>query len=96
MSFNTVKSKIVLISAVMLIILSILLSFFAYLYLQNGKSLLLKGFSYHISNFAQKINKDIIRIEDNAKDLALQGAMFNKIDKNKNVALFTTINIFNN
>ena len=96
MSFNTIKSKIILISALMLITLSILLSFFAYLYLQNGKTLLLKGFSYHISTFAEKINKDIIRIEDNAKDLALQGEMFNQIDKNRNMALFTTINIFNN
>ena len=96
MSFNTVKSKIILISALMLIILSILLSFFAFLYLENGKTLILKGFSFHISNFAERINKDIIRIEDNAKDLALQGEMFNHIDKNRDVALFTTINIFNN
>ncbi len=96
MYFNTVKSKIILISALMLVTLSLLLSFFAYLYLQNGKTLLLRGFSYHISNFAQKINKDIIRIEDNAKDLALQGSMFNKIDKNKQMALYTSINIFNN
>lgn len=96
MSFNTVKSKIILISALMLITLSILFGFFAYIYMQNGKSLLLKGFSFHISNFAEKINKDILRIEDNAKDLALQGKMFYLIDKNKNMALSTTINIFNN
>ena len=96
MSFDTIKSKIILISALVLITLSMLLSFFAYLYLQNGKSLILKGFSFRISNFAEKINKDIIRIEDNAKDLALQGEMFNQIDKNKNMALLTTINIFKN
>ena len=71
MSFNTVKSKIILISALMLITLSLLLSFFSYIYLQNGKKLILEGFSFHISNFAEKINKDIIRIENNAKDLAL-------------------------
>lgn len=96
MLFNTVKSKIILISALMLIMLSILLSAFAYLYLQSGKTLLLKGYSHYISNFAEKINKDIIRIEDNAKDLALQGEMFNHIDKDRNMALFTTINIFKN
>ena len=96
MSFNTVKSKIILTSALMLITLSLLLSFFAYVYLQNGKSLILEAFSYHISNFAEKINKDIIRIENNAKDLALQGEMFYKIDKNRKMALFTTINIFKN
>ena len=96
MSFNTVKSKIILISALMLIALSILLGFFAFIYLENGKSILLKGFSFHISNFAERINKDIIRMEDNAKDLALQGKMFYQIDKNRNMALFTTINIFNN
>ena len=96
MLFNTVKSKIIIISAIMLVTLSLLLSFFAYLYLENGKMLILKGFSFHISNFAEKINKDIIRIENNAKDLALQGRMFYQIDKNKNMALLTTINIFNN
>ena len=96
MSFNTVKSKIILISAIMLLTISILLSFFAYIYLQNGKSLLLKSFSYHIANFAEKINKDIIRIENNAQDLALQGGMFYQIDKNKDMALFTTKNIFQN
>ena len=96
MSFNTVKSKIILISALMLITLSLLLSFFSYIYLQNGKKLILEGFSFHISNFAEKINKEIIRIENNAKDLALQGEMFYQIDKNKKMALFTTINIFKN
>ena len=96
MSFNTVKSKIILISALMLVTLSLLLSFFAYIYLENGKSLILNGFSHNIANFAERINKDIIRIEDNAKDLALQGEMFNHIDKNKNMALYTTVNIFNN
>ena len=96
MSFNTVKSKIILISAIMLITLSLLLGFFAYLYLEYGKFLILKGFSFHISNFAEQINKDVIRIENNAKDLALQGKMFYQIDKNRNMALFTTINIFNN
>ncbi len=96
MLFNTVKSKIILISALMLIILSVLLSAFAYIYMQSGKTLLLTGYSYHISNFAEEINKDIISIENNAKDLALQGEMFNHIDKNKDMALFTTINIFKN
>jgi hypothetical protein len=80
----------------MLITLSLLLGFFAYLYLEYGKFLILKGFSFHISNFAEQINKDVIRIENNAKDLALQGKMFYQIDKNRNMALFTTINIFNN
>ena len=96
MSFNTIKSKIILISALMLVTLSILLGFFAYIYLQNSKSMLLQGYSFHISNFAERINKDIISIENNAKDLALQGEMFNHIDKNRDMALFTTINIFKN
>ena len=96
MLFNTVKSKIILISALMLVTISVLLTFFAYIYMQNGKSLLLKSYSYRISNFAERINKDIIRIENNAQDLALQGEMFYQIDKNRNMALFTTKNIFEN
>ena len=94
--FNTIKSKIIIIAVFMLITLSFLLGVFTYLYMKTGKSLILTGTSHAISVFAKGINKNIVRIEDNAKDLALQGEMFYMIDKNRKIAEQAIIDLFGN
>ena len=94
--FNTIKSKIVLIAVFMLITLSVLLCVFTFFYMKTGKSLILTGTTHSISVFAKNINKEVVRIEDNAKDLDLHGALFYKIDKNKKIAEDTIISVFNN
>lgn len=94
--FNTIKSKIVLIAVFMLITLSFLLAVFTFLYMKTGKILILTGTSHAISVFAKNINKNIIQIEDNAKDLALHGELFYVIDKNKKIAENTIIRLFEN
>ena len=94
--FNTIKSKIVLIAVFMLITLSLLLCVFTFFYMKTGKSLILTGTTHSISVFAKNINKEVVRIEDNAKDLALHGALFYMIDKNKKIAEDTIINVFGN
>ena len=93
---NTIKSKIIFISVVMLAALNLLLCLFGYLYLKNGKTLLLDSYSHSISVFAKNINKEVIKIEDNAKDLALHGELFFAIDKDKSVAEQTIIKLFDN
>ena len=94
--FNTIKSKIVLITILMLIALSILLLGFSYLYMKSGKRLIIVGCSHSITVFAKNINKEIVKIENNAKDLALQGEMFYKIDKDRTVAERAIIRLFEN
>ena len=80
----------------MLITLSSLFCVFTFLYLKSSKNLILESYFHSIAVFADNINKEILRIEDNAKDLALQGELFYKIDKNKKMAEHTTIRIFEN
>lgn len=93
---NTIKSKITMITVLMLVTLSILLSVFSNIYYQHSKKLLLTGTSFSIADFAQNINKEILRIEDNSKDLALHGELFYQIDKNRKIAELTIIKLFNN
>lgn len=94
--FNTIKSKITLISFLTLLALSLLCAAFSYLYLKSAKNLIIKGASHSIATLAQNINKEIIRIEDNAKDLALQGEMFYYIDKNRTTAEQAIMDLFGN
>ena len=94
--FKTIKSKILLITLLMLITLSSLFCIFTFLYLKSSKNLILESYFHSIAVFADNINKEILKIEDNAKDLALQGEMFYKIDKNKKMAENTTIRLFEN
>ncbi len=94
--FNTIKSKITIITVLMLLALCILLSAFSFLYLKTSKNLIIIGCSHSIATLAQNINKEIIRIEDNAKDLALQGEMFYYIDKNRTTAEQVIIDLFEN
>ena len=94
--FYTIKSKINLISVLMFLTLCFVLSIFSYLYLKSGKFLIIEGTSHSISTFAKNINKEIIEIENNAKDLALHGELFYKIDKNPVIAEHTIIRVFEN
>ncbi len=83
--FNTVKSKILTIVLSMLIVLSIVLTAFAYFYLKNSKSLIIKSYSYSIGLFVQKVNQNVIKFEDHARDLALTGEMQYQAHNNRNV-----------
>ncbi|MBR2525873.1 SpoIIE family protein phosphatase [bacterium] len=84
--FNTIKSKINLITMLMLTTLCIVLSLFGFLYLKSGKTLIIKGTSFSISVFAQNINKEITEIENNARDLALHGESYYLNNKNRAIA----------
>ena len=93
---NTIRSKIIFITLLLLITLSFLLSVFSNIYYQHSKKLILIGTSFSIADFAQNINKEILKIEDNSKDLALHGELFYQIDKNRIIAENTIIKLFNN
>ena len=80
----------------MLVTLSLLFCSFTFLFLKNSKSLILESYFHSIAVFADNINKEILKIEDNAKDLALQGEMFYKIDKNKKMAEDAVVRLFEN
>ena len=94
--FRTIRSKIIIIALLMLFTLSTLFCMFTFIYLKSSKNLILDSYFHSIAVFANDINSEIIKIEDNARDLALQGEMFYKIDKNKKIATATIIRLFEN
>ena len=94
--FNTVKSKILAIVFSMLIVLSIVLGAFAYFYLKNSKFLIIHGASFSIGQFVQNINKDIIKFEDNARDLALMGEVHYNSTRERSVFEYIVKKVFKN
>lgn len=94
--FNTIKSKILSIVITMLIVLSIVLTIFSYIYLENSKSLIIKSTSYSVGQVVQNINKEIIKIENNAHDLALLGEFHYNSAKEKSVFEYITKKVFEN
>lgn len=79
--FRTIKSKIIIIAAVMLAILLVAFSCFVYIFKVKTQQLMLQNYGYSINTFVQNLNKKIVRIEDNSKDLALIGSLFYKTDR---------------
>ena len=94
--FNTIKSKILIIALLMLITLNSLFCVFTFFYMRSSKSLIIESYFHSIAVLADNINKEILKIEDNARDLALQGELFYMIDKNKKMAEYTIIKLFQN
>lgn len=81
--FNTIKSKILLLAISVLLVLSLILSGSTYLNFKNDKSLMINGCDFVISTFAEQINKEISKLENNAVDLALMGESYAHNNKNK-------------
>lgn len=94
--FTTIRSKIILISISMLIALGIVLAFFSYGHLKNSKSLVIQSCYYNIAVFAQEINKEVIKIENNTKELALLGEEYARIKGKKDIVEIDIIKVFKN
>ena len=73
--FNTIKSKILLMTLALLFVLVFVLASVTYLYYRDAKHIKIFSCSYEIGVFAQNINKEVVKIEKNAKDLALIGEL---------------------
>ena len=80
----------------MLATLSIVITVFTYIYLKNSKSLIIQSCSYSIGQVVQNINKEIIRIENNVRDLALLGEIHYNSTKEKSVFEYITKRVFEN
>ncbi len=94
--FKTIKSKIKLITITMIVSLAIVLGFFMYIHFEITKNFMVQNAYYSIAALAQDINKQILRIEDNAKDLALSGKFFKKINDTKHDLEFGISKTFDN
>lgn len=94
--FKTVKSKIIAIAIIVLAVITFVFMAYAYAFEHKTKPLVLDYYSRYIEILRDEINDDIIKIENNSKDLALIGNLFYGLDKNTNIAHEVIINIFNN
>ena len=57
---------------------------------------MLNNVSNSIATQAQNINKELVKIEKNARSLALMGELYYKFDRDKNIAEKTVIQVFEN
>ena len=96
MMFNTLRSKILAITFAMLLVLTIVLSWHVYEYFESTKVLLLRNYYNSIEGFAKDIDKRIIEIENNVRDLALIGYLYNKVGRNQPLTEGAIIEIFKN
>lgn len=94
--FNTIKSKVAIITLGMLSALIVVLGCYAYLYLKHSKTMTITSESHAIAVIAQGVNKEIVELEDNAKDLALMGSLFFKAGRDRKIAKETVVDIFEN
>ena len=94
--FNTIKSKILLIVCSTFVVLISVLSIFSFISFKNSEQLIIRSYFYSIAVLVQNLNKEIIKIENNAKDMALLGNLFYTCGKDKSVAGHAIINIFDN
>ena len=94
--FKTVKSKILAIAIIVLAAIIFVFMAYAYIFENKTKPLLLDYYSRYIEVLKDDINNDIIKLENNSKDLALIGNLFYKTDKNIDLTKDVIIKIFEN
>ena len=79
--FKTLKSKILAIAIAVLAVITVVFMAYSYVFESRTKPLVMDYYSGYIEVFKDEINNDIIKIENNSKDLALIGNLFYKTDK---------------
>ena len=79
--FKTIKSKILILTFVMLAVLMLVFICYVGIFRMKMKQLMLQNYSYSVNSFVQQINEKVIRAQDNSKDLALLGSLFYKTDR---------------
>ena len=94
--FKTIKSKILFITIlVMAVFMTVVLGYTAYARMKT-KKLMLKNYSLSINSFVEEIDKKILRMEDNSRDLALIGNLFYRTDKSIGLTNQAITRIFEN
>ena len=82
---NTIKSRIIFITILVMLVFSIIVSCFTFLNLENSKDLMIEVCNFKITEFAETINKEIVELEDVAVDLARIGEYFYRSDKSDSI-----------
>ncbi len=94
--FKTIKSKILIITLSMSLVLLFILAAIALCYYHDIKQILIDRTIIFTELQAEELNLDILRTEKNARDLALMGELYYKFDRNPKIAEKTIIEVFEN
>ena len=94
MIFKTLKSKILAIAIVTLTILLAAFTCYASIFKVKTQQLMQQNYGLSINAFVNKINKNILQIEDNSRELALIGSLFYKTDKDPTLTKQALFKIF--
>jgi len=94
--FDTIKSKIVAITVSLLVALTAVFIVFVIYFYDRVEDLLFFQYKYKVERFSTKLDNDISKLENNAKDLALIGKLYYNAGRDKNVAEYAVLNIFDN
>ena len=94
--FKTIKSKILVLSFIMLTILMVVFICYVGIFRMKNKQLMLQNYSFSINSFVQQMDEKVIRVEDNSKDLALIGSLFYKTDRSVSLTNEAIKKIFEN
>jgi len=92
--FKTIKSKIIVLTISILVVLSILLLGSACLNFKNNTKMMIESCNHNISNFAEQVNKDISVLQNNAIDLALMGEGYYMTGKRSEIAEYVVKRVF--
>ena len=94
--FKTLRSKILFITILVIaIFMAVVLCYTAYARMKT-KKLMLKNYSLSVNSFVEEIDKKILRMEDNSRDLALIGKLFYRTDKSIGLTNQAITKIFEN
>lgn len=85
---NSIKSKIIVLTFSLLIILGMVVTTVAVIAFYTDKELIIAGNKASITAFEKQLNTEIIKLEQNAQDLALMGEIYFQKGKQQDVGEF--------
>lgn len=93
---KSIKSKIIVLTISVLVVLSLLMAGLAFFNFNSTKGMIIEGSNSNISTFAEQVNKEITQLEKNALDLALMGEIYIRSGLQLDVADYMVPKVFQN
>ena len=93
---KSIKSKIIVLTFVILCLLALIITGAASISFYNGKAMTVAARGLAISSLVENVNKEITKLEKNALDLALMGEVYYKAGKQEYIAKELLTGIFLN
>ncbi len=93
---KSIKSKIIVLTFAFLCLLAIIIIGIASISFYNGKEMTVAARGLAVSSLVENLNKEIIKLEKNALDLALMGEVYYKAGKQDYIAEELLTGIFQN